>query len=135
MGCLFLILSCLQLILKEVDSDILFLTSNLCFCSPAHPKGGGFSSLRGLGHLVPPACRRSVVPASSLQRYPAGRHGAGARGATHRLVQPLRPPPLLWQDGHQLWSHAHEHDTHQGHILQGNINFDQQRSPLQYIQG
>lgn len=84
---------------------------------PADPEGGGFFTLCGHGYPFPAASGGHLGLAFSVQLKPASCHGSRARGATHRLVQPLCPSPLLWQDGRQLRRHAHEHDSTQGEIF------------------
>ena len=91
------------------------------FCPSADPEGRGLGALRGHGHPLPESRGRDVGAALALQRQPAGRHGAGARGAADWLVQPLRPPPLLRRDGGQLGGHADEHDPNQGETFQGSF--------------
>ncbi len=86
-------------------------------CFPADPKGGGFFALCGHRYPFSAAGRGHLGPPFSVQFEPLSCHGSRARGATHRLVQPFCPPPLLWQDRHQLRGHAHEHDPPQGEIF------------------
>lgn len=86
-------------------------------CFPADPEGGGFLALCGHRYYFSAAGRGYLGPPFSLQFKPISCHGSRTRGATHRLVQPFCPPPLLWQNRNQLRDHAHEHDTPQGDIF------------------
>lgn len=82
-----------------------------------HPEGRGFVALRRHRCALPAADGRRLEPLQVLQRHPAGSHGAGARGAQDRLVQPLRPPPFLRGNGRQLRRHADEpHQNPQHHV-------------------
>lgn len=96
---------------------------------PADPEGRGLCALRRHRYPFPAACGGHLGPPFSLQFEPISCHGSRARGASHRVVQPLCPPPLLWQDGHQLRGHAHEYDTSQGEIFQGTLHKDHLSTP------
>ncbi len=110
-----------------LESFFMRLTFNIytncahkCFCVLfflADFEGGGFFALRGHRYPLSAAGGAHLGSFVSFQFKPASRHGSRTRGASHRLVQPLRPSPLLRQDGHQLWGHAHEHDEDEEHIL------------------
>lgn len=86
-------------------------------CFPADPEGSGFFALCGHRYPFSAAGRGHLGPPFSVQFEPVSCHGSRARGATHWLVQPFRPPPILRQNRHQLRGHADEHDTPQGEIF------------------
>ena len=90
---------------------------NISVLFPADPEGVGFFAVCGHRYHFPAPRRGHVGFAFSVQFKPISCHGSRARGATYRLVQPIRPSPLLWQDRHQLRCHAHEHDSPQGELF------------------
>lgn len=84
---------------------------------PADSEGGGFFALCGHRYPFSAVGGGHLDTTFSVQFKPLSCHGSRARGATDRLVQPFCPPPLLWQNRHQLRCYAHEHDTTQGEIF------------------
>lgn len=87
----------------------------------AASEAGGLCAVRGHRCAVPAAAGGRLELSVPVQQQSGGSHVPGARGATHRLVQPLRSTPVLRPDRRQLRSHAHEHDPHPTHTLQGTV--------------
>lgn len=86
-------------------------------CFPADPEGGGFFALCGHRYHFSASSGGYLGSPFSLRLKSVSCHGSRTWGGSHRMVQPLCPPPLLWQNRDQLRGHAHEHDTSKGQIF------------------